>query len=367
MRDFVVFIGAGASVPFGIPTMTQMVQQFEERVDNQKSPPIDVSFSVNRQFYQKIKLRLKNYDNYDIESLITILQDMVEFKRIETRVWGNPSVHHLLADGDDASKMRELLRLFSRENQGEAATLLKQVQSFVAESCNISKKPFEIYTEFFNNVSLMGAGITGFRDLANKPSNTKNFNMMVFTTNYDCVLEAYCDDRGFEYNCGESTNHKIAIGKENRELYSPEREAFRIYKLHGSINWYRDENGCMRHADHLVKIGETTSLGRRMDKELLIYPAYEKYTFREPFYHMFHHLKECLVKCKACYVVGYSFRDEDILGLFHDSMELNHNLRLYILDVNANGIANKFSKFSERVETIAASFSIEAAQGLLPF
>ena len=368
MRNFLVFIGAGASVPFGIPTMTGMVQQLEERMNEQKNPPLNLDFVVNQKLYQDIKSRLKYYKDYDIESLITVLQDMIDFERIETRVLGNPSVHHFLAEGkgNDASKMVESLRLFSKENREEAAKLLKQVQNFVAESCNIRKKPFEIYTEFFHSVLMKQVGMNSFKELAHGAShNTKKFNLIVFTTNYDCVLEAYCDTLRFEYDCGESTNQKISIGKENTALYSFDRDAFMIHKLHGSINWYRDENGRMCYASQPARIGETMSLGRRVAKELLIYPAYEKYTFREPFYQMFHYLKECLSTFYACYVVGYSFRDEDILGLFHNSMELNRNLSLYILDVNADSIGKKFSNFSERVHTMAMPFSDEAARQLL--
>jgi len=365
MRDFVVFIGAGASVPFGIPTMTEMVKKFEDQLTNHKLVSLQPWVVMYRSLYQDIKSRLKYYRNYDIEALITALQDIIDFERIETRVLGNPSVHHFLADGNDVPKRVESVRLFSEKNREEARALLKQVQGFVAESCNIIEKPFEIYTEFFHHVFLKQTGLTSFRDFANSSSpSTKKFNFIVFTTNYDCVLEAYCYAKRFDYDCGESTQQKLEIGKENTQLYSFDREACMIHKLHGSINWYRDEDGRMCYGTQPVRVGETTSLGRRVDKELLIYPAYEKYTFREPFYEMFHHLKECLLRCKACYVVGYSFRDEDILGLFHDSMELNRDLRICLIDLNADTIKKKFDNFSARVQTIAMPFSMKAARQL---
>ena len=42
MREFVVFIGAGASVPFGIPTMTEMAEKFERKLIEEGSPHFDL-------------------------------------------------------------------------------------------------------------------------------------------------------------------------------------------------------------------------------------------------------------------------------------------------------------------------------------
>ena len=80
--------------------------------------------------------------------------------------------------------------------------------------------------------------------------------------------------------------------------------------------------------------------GDRSVKELMIYPAQQKYSFREPFYDMFHYLKRRLVEPmnRQCYVVGYSFRDDDILGLFHDALDQNQGLQVVLLDPEAETV-----------------------------
>lgn len=121
----------------------------------------------------------------------------------------------------------------------------------------------------------------------------------------------------------------------------------------------------MRWLTEPAQAGRTTLLGDRIVRELLIYPAFAKYTFGEPFYTMFHYLKESLLNSEACYIVGYSFRDDDILGLFHDAMVLNEKLSLYLLDNNANIISeDKFEPFSNRVQPLPMEFSAEAARNL---
>ena len=70
MSNFIVFLGAGASATAGIPTMSQMVEEFEVDLRNRLSPLLSL--------YDGIKMRLKDYLNFDIEALITVLQDIIE-------------------------------------------------------------------------------------------------------------------------------------------------------------------------------------------------------------------------------------------------------------------------------------------------
>jgi len=62
MSEFVVFVGAGASKPFGIPTMTEMTKNFEEELRKTFLPGITLFNEIHR--------RLKDYQYFDIESLI---------------------------------------------------------------------------------------------------------------------------------------------------------------------------------------------------------------------------------------------------------------------------------------------------------
>ena len=151
----------------------------------------------------------------------------------------------------------------------------------------------------------------------------KRVRYPIFTTNYDPILEAYCKSRNFLYASGELLNGRLDISSSNDKLYSMNENAFHIYKLHGSINWYVGEDGQMHWVSAPVQPGTRTFLGDKVQREMLIYPTQQKYTFREPFYTMFHHLKRCLASqdYDRCYIVGYSFRDDDILGMFHDSLE----------------------------------------------
>lgn len=347
MKDFLIFIGAGGSVPLGIPTMTGLVKAFEEKLD--KKP------SALRDFYEDLKNRLVNYQGYDIEALITVLQDVIALDQVPTNVLCQPSIHYFSKGSINQIFERDLKQL--KRNQPRAIRLLTEVKRFIAQCCVIRERKFDIYDGFFGSV-LTRKGFV-FQE-AIKTGGHLGKECTIFTTNYDQVLEAYWKSRGFNYECGQKQNEILDISYKNRELFSSSGYP-KILKLHGSINWYVDQYKNMRWMTEAAESGKRTLMGDEVARELLIYPVHEKYTFREPFYAMFHYLKEYLLHANRCYVVGYSFRDEDILGIFHDAMQLNNNLVLVLVDPEAPRIAGyKFHQFGGRVNAIPLEMSTDA-------
>lgn len=349
MLKCIFFVGAGASVPFGIPTMTQMVADFEAKTSE---PHYGLGYVV-----QEIKNRLKHYTSFDIEALITVLIDIVDYDTTPRRILNHPSLHFF--SPYDHSTLASHIESLGKQYWNEAKQILEDVRGFVVDSCRIREFPFQVYAEFFKNA--MGKHDANYAERLR--SGRKDMANHVFTTNYDQVLEAYCSHEELNYESGEIRGGILKIDSGNRTLYDWDVNAHKIYKLHGSINWYSDEHGVMRWVSEPIRTGERTSFGHKMEKELLIYPAFSKYTFREPFYAMFHHLKQGLVSCNHCYVVGYSFRDDDILGLFHDAMMINKELTITLIDPMAEVIAReRFPKYVDRIKRIPETLTLELAQ-----
>lgn len=179
------------------------------------------------------------------------------------------------------------------------------------------------------------------------------------------IVENYSRSRHLLYENGELRDRSVDISSRNRELYGAARECFKIFKLHGSINWGEVKKGKIKARDIPVKPGERTIYGERFAKEMVIYPAREFYTFREPFYDMFNHLRNRLVTGDRCYIVGYSFRDPDILGIFLDAVEKNHKLKFYFIDPKVDDIVNeRLSGIEDRIVKIDRPFGYEAIMRL---
>jgi len=348
MGRSIFFIGAGASVLFGVPTMAEMVEQFESRLRSDYSPHL--------RLFEDIKRKLHDYPQFDLEALLRVLYDVIA---ADTRPpLNNPSVHYFSDWGASFERMTEYKEEQAHRDRPQAEALLTDVKKFLAEACALKNREFETYEALFQKVLLRENYDLKAAASQNTPNGT---NCQVFTTNYGPAIEAFFDEKRLPYECGESQRRSLDIRSSNNGLYSFSDPRFQVYKLHGSVNWYVGEDGRYRWGTTAAESGSKTLLGDQILSELMICPASQKYTFLEPFYDMFHHLKQCLLRSEMCYVVGYSFRDEDILGLFHDALHLNDDLNLYLIDPAADNIVTtKFTVFERQIHRIPERFSVRS-------
>jgi len=126
----------------------------------------------------------------------------------------------------------------------------------------------------------------------------------VFTTNYDLLLEQAFEDCRVPYFDGFAGSRRPFFDiRAMEEDKLPPRWA-RIWKLHGSINWYQDPaRGVLR--------GATTETGLKR----VIHPSHLKYeeSRRMPYLAMMDRLRAFLKQPSSALVIsGYSFRDEHI-------------------------------------------------------
>lgn len=127
----------------------------------------------------------------------------------------------------------------------------------------------------------------------------------VFTTNYDLLMEQAFEDRCVPYFDGFAGVRKPFFDlRAMEEDMLPPRWA-RLWKLHGSVNWYQVANkGVFR--------GTTSNDG---DLKRVIHPSHLKYqeSRRMPYLAMIDRLRAFLKKPTATLILcGYSFRDEHI-------------------------------------------------------
>jgi hypothetical protein len=127
----------------------------------------------------------------------------------------------------------------------------------------------------------------------------------VFTTNYDLLMEQAFEDSRVPYFDGFAGVRKPFFDlRSMEEDMLPPRWA-RLWKLHGSINWYQV-------ADKGVFRGTTKEDG---GSKRVIHPSHLKYqeSRRMPYLAMIDRLRAFLKKPTATLIMcGYSFRDEHI-------------------------------------------------------
>ncbi len=130
-----------------------------------------------------------------------------------------------------------------------------------------------------------------------------------FILNYDTLVEdalglervVYCD--GFA---------GAAIGWWDPDVFRTDGKAARVFKIHGSIDWYLLQTDTLPRR---IRFGLKTESSR---KHVLIYPAATKYqeTQRDPFAQMLQHMRQSLCpdegKEMVLAICGYSFGDSHI-------------------------------------------------------
>jgi len=143
----------------------------------------------------------------------------------------------------------------------------------------------------------------------------RNHPVEIFTPNYDLLIESALESKNIPYFDGFIGTRKAFF-----DLHSIEHEELpprwvRLWKLHGSINWWNDSNG------HVFR-GPMESPGNKQ----MIYPSHLKYeqSRRMPYYAMQDRLGHFLATGQAVLITcGYSFVDEHLNGIILERLSTN--------------------------------------------
>ena len=132
----------------------------------------------------------------------------------------------------------------------------------------------------------------------------RDFPVEIFTTNYDMLLEQALEESRVPYFDGFSGARRPLFDPRAIEEEDLLPRWTRLWKLHGSVNWYQNDN-------REVFRGTASEVGTRR----VIHPSHLKYqeSRRMPYLAMVDRLRAFLNNPTAALVLcGYSFRDEHI-------------------------------------------------------
>jgi hypothetical protein len=160
------------------------------------------------------------------------------------------------------------------------------------------------------------------KKLFNRRSNLESITRVnFFTTNYDTLLE---DALAIEKKTVVDGFTGGAMGFWNPDEFNIEFKPglFKVYKLHGSIDWYKDEDKGLIRCRYGTKYLSDNS-------NLLIYPQATKYveTQKDPFAFLFSKFRESLQIARDNILVacGYSFGDNHINNEIEMAMSSPNN------------------------------------------
>ena len=299
--EIVLLTGAGASAPLGLRLMTSFMDLLENKV-GKKSAQL---MSFLRLMYESKTLPDKT-SRRDLELVIEKLDDYQKFISLvknDDYLWGRFSQIQQYKECKDLVNSLDLL----------TRNLIFEHYSKIDD-----KVVDELYTDFLTLLV---------------HSNGNRF-LPVFTTNYDQAIERFVSANsekwslidGFENRTGQG--HFLSLQSYNKYTHntSNNKTDIVLFKLHGSIFWYKDKDG-----GEVFRMPHSSLMDPTLEN-ILLYPAQTKNTLIEPFKTCYDYLGECLANCKVCVVVGHSFRDPYILEKIKLASKVNKSLALLVID-----------------------------------
>ena len=275
-----LFLGAGASAFAEYPTTKELLSMVEAKVRDLGIPPTHIALLENI---------LKEPKLDDIEKLYSAIDDAIALQN----EYCNPITQELVFSSvpipyPEFIKSLKMLRSTIRE------TLLD-----VFKSESVPDDVSAVYNKLYSTLT---------------DNSSSNFH--IFTTNYDQVLEGYCDASNFELTNGfspdSSSMKRLWDDKWNRENVL--KTQVLLVKLHGSINWHRDTQG---------RVVEQSAPAIRDDNhDVMIFPTLGLKRYRgTPFLELMMQFGKMMERVDVLVVVGFSYRDLEITDAIRERCE----------------------------------------------
>lgn len=249
---------------------------------------------------------------------------------------------------DKKVNIEELLSLceaFLQINEDDkiVSDFIEHCKSKILDSCNFdtTEKSLDGHTTFIHRLSRR---------------RVRDSRLKVFTTNYDTCFENAAGQQGVVVIDGFSFtkprlydprffDFDIIRRNSSADNTSNYLEGvFQLYKLHGSVNWERDETG-------VIEEKEATAKGACM-----IFPARGKYqqSYIQPHLELMARYLSSLREPNTCILVcGFGFNDEHLSEPLISAIKTNSYLKVIIVDDSAQkNIDEKESDVSDYWNTL---------------
>ena len=269
---------------------------------------------LERQNDTELEFALGKKNAQDIESLIRVVQRIRDLELNEG-----------LTLADIPSETMDTIQYYSRSFEETQ----RKIYEFIREKCRSSdiQQAEKTYKPIF--------------DLS------KQTPLDIFTTNYDMTIEEVCRALKISYIDG-FTLEKHGFNK----IFNPQNfvdGSRRLFKLHGSINWWSDP---LR--SKIFSLDPQLSGIEGFDN-LMIYPAEKDDVFNFPFNILQLLFNVMLNQTTELIAIGHKFGDKNILSTVSAMLE-RPDFTLTIVDPKASQIKKDVFKNNEKIKIYEKSF-----------
>lgn len=292
-NEIVFLFGAGASVDAGIPTSDKMIEDVEKLIQTEWADYKELYYLVKSAiiYADGVQGRFNNQDSNNIERLFNVLLELEKKEQ-------HPLYPFI---GQWNIKFSEVIK--------DKYSIIKDFQKVIFERLRGWVSFEEGKADYYKQIGT-------FQKEYEYPLN-------IFTLNYDlCVEDALGRANKIERGFNES---KIWDYKKYEQQSEFSKYDIYLYKLHGSIDWDRDEKTGQIMYNNVNLI----------NKPDLIFGNIYKLQYVDPYLFQFYELRKYALDAKLVIVVGYSFGDEHINGILSQALKQDKEMKLLWVSPNA--------------------------------
>jgi len=282
-EHIIFLLGAGSSIDAGIPISNKMVDNIEELIKTHEDwiPYKDLYFYLKSSINYSDGILGKFNEHFNVERLLIVIS---EIEKRESNIMypfiGTWNIRLLDLAGHNFENVKAFHKL-----------IRKQLNEWVG----LRQYDKANYYQSFSSLST---------DIGNI--------MKVFTLNYDlCFENIVGKDKNIELGFTEETNEWHQSNFENIE-----GKHYNLYKLHGSIDWYLQEN----------KLYKSQKIESEPE---LIFGIQHKMTSVDPYFYYSSILRNaCFNEAKLIVVIGYSYADDYVNIILSQALKSRSELRI---------------------------------------
>ena len=345
MVEPLIFLGAGASQPFGIPTMEGFVPLFSELLEGSGSPD-------EKELYAAIIESLG--PSIDLEAVFSLINMMTE------REWNsihlNPSLFFYKRYRCDPYPPILDLPIDGGKRLAkdlEVVPVLKErLEKYVRNACEIRdefyEKIYDTYSYLFNNLAHT-INLPGSRAATRGNQKILTHNWPIFTTNYDLCVEEFCREYGIKLNIGVGYDQARRLTIVSTNLFNPSSDEFSLVKLHGSLRWVIQDDGTLvQHEGGKRTYGLHEVIG-----DVMVFPIRQKDMYVDPYLDMIYYCAKKLKRHRIWLVIGYQFNYEILRTMFEEYS--SEDKWMILVDPKASSIKNNLG-LKCKIKTISKKF-----------
>jgi hypothetical protein len=320
-NDQIIFLlGAGASADADIPVSSKMVEDIENEINSKKWAKYkDLYYLIKSGVQYSAGLSGKTII-FNIETLLFVLEELIQKE------------NHLLYPfiGSWNVKFNEVIK--------DDFDLIKEFQEEIKQKLQrwVTPKSYR-KAEYFKYLKRFKDELT--------------FPLRIFTLNYDRCIEENNNRKGFEFTIErgfeEEETNRLWNYKRFDDVNPDTEPDIYLYKLHGSIDWERDEE---------TKI--VSCIDGTPTKPDLIFGTQNKLQFADPYLYLFSAFRFHTLKAKLIICIGYSFSDEHINGLISQALKQDKSSKVLVVKYSDNKkktIVDVLNVDENQVEVIKSS------------